>query len=453
MALNKKSKQDLTVGSPLKLIILFAIPMILGNLFQQLYNFVDTMIVGHFLGVDALAGVGATGSINFLIVGFCLGVCSGFAIPVAQMFGARNYVALRKYVANSLYLAAGFSLLITIIVSLLCRNILVMMRTPNEVIDYSYVYILTIFIGIPITMLYNILAGIIRAIGDSTTPLVFLIISTFINVGLDYLFISTFEMGVFGAALATVLSQLISAGLCFVVIVKKFEILHVSGEEWKVDFGFMKKLIGMGLPMGLQYSITAIGSVILQSSVNILGAIAVAAMTSAAKVNMLFMCITDALGASMATYGGQNLGAGKIDRIRQGTRVAVTIGFVYGGLALLAVLFVRKPLINLFIDKPNPEMVDMAALHVLITISSMALLVLVNVLRFLIQGVGFSTFAILAGVAEMIARTVAGIVFIPLFGFVGACVASPFAWLLADAFLVPAYFYVIHKLECTVRTK
>lgn len=447
MTRTKAKDHDLTVGSPFRLIIAFAIPMILGNLFQQLYNFVDTMIVGHFLGVDALAGVGATGSINFLILGFCMGVCAGFAIPVAQMYGAKDYVAMRKYVANALYLSVAFSIVITIVVSILCRQILLWMRTPDNIIEYSYIYILTIFLGIPITFLYNILAGIIRSIGDSKTPLIFLIISTFINVGLDFLFISTFNMGAFGAALATVLSQLVSGIMCIVVVVKKFDILHISGDEWKVNHEYMYKLCVMGLPMGLQYSITAIGSVILQSSVNMLGSVAVAATTAASKVNMLFLCILDALGAAMATYGGQNLGAGRIDRIKKGTLAAVVIGISYSVCAFVAIIFVRVPLIKLFVDKPVPEMVEMAARHVLITTGSLSLLVFVNVLRFLIQGVGFSTFAILAGVFEMIARTVAGLVFIPVFGFLGACVASPFAWLLADCFLIPAFFYVMKKLD------
>lgn len=443
----KSTDLNLTVGSPFRLIIAFAIPMILGNLFQQLYNFVDTMIVGHFLGMNALAGVGATGSINFLILGFCMGMCAGFAIPVAQMYGANDYSRLRRYVANAFYLSIIFSVVITVVVSIFCRRILILMRTPDDVIEYSYAYILTIFIGIPITFLYNILAGVIRSIGDSKTPLIFLVISTFINVGLDYLFIATFDMGVFGAALATIVSQLISGILCIILVVKKFTILHIKGDEWRIDGNCMRKLVHMGLPMGLQYSITAIGSVILQSSVNILGAIAVAATTAASKVNMLFICILDALGASMATYGGQNLGAGKIDRIRKGAFASVVIGVIYSLIAIVVVYFVRRPLINLFVDDPVPEMVDMAALHVFVTTASMSLLVLVNCLRFLIQGVGYSSFAILAGVFEMIARTVAGVVFIPLWGFIGTCVASPFAWLLADMFLVPAYFYVVNRLS------
>lgn len=447
------STRNLTEGSPFRLIVAFAIPMILGNLFQQLYNFVDSMIVGHFLGVEALAGVGATGSICFLILGFCIGVGSGFAIPVAQKFGAEDYVSLRKYFANALYLSMGFSVILTIIVSLLCRRILVWMQTPEDVIEYSYVYILTLFLAIPITFLYNILAGIIRSVGDSKTPLIFLVISTFINVGLDYVFIAIFDMGVFGAALATVISQLISGILCIVVIVKKFEVLHISGAEWNVDSRYMRKLLVMGLPMGLQYSITAIGSVILQSSVNMLGSLAVAAVTAASKVNMLFLCILDALGASMATYGGQNLGAGRIDRVRKGTFAAVILGISYSIVAFVVVIFVRRPLIEMFVDEPNPQMIDMSALHVLITTGSLSLLVFVNVLRFLIQGVGYSSFAILAGVFEMIARTVAGLVFIPIFGFIGSCVASPFAWLLADCFLVPAYFYVVRSLDKKLQSK
>lgn len=445
--MSEKKTRNLTEGSPLKLIIAFSIPMILGNLFQQLYNFVDTMIVGHFLGIDALAGVGATGCINFLIIGFCMGMCSGFAIPVAQMFGAKDYKNLRKFFANSLYLSVIFSVVIATVVSIFCRQILVLMRTPTDVIEYSYTYILTLFIAIPITFLYNILAGVIRAIGDSKTPLIFLIISTFINLGLDILFIAGFDMGVFGAALATVLSQLISGIMCIVVILKKFDVLHISGNEWKFDNRCNRKLIAMGLPMGLQYSITAIGSVILQSSVNMLGPVAVAAMTAASKVNMLFLCVLDALGASMATYGGQNLGAGKIDRIKKGTKSAVFVGITYSIVAFVVVIFVRRPLINLFVDEPNPDMINMAALHVLVTTGCLTLLVFVNNLRFLIQGVGYSSFAILAGVFEMIARTVAGIVFIPAFGFLGACVASPFAWLLADCFLVPAYIFVVKRLE------
>ncbi len=448
--MNRGSK-DLTVGSPIRLIVAFAVPMILGNLLQQLYNFVDMMIVGKFLGVEALAGVGATGCINFLIVGFCLGVCSGFAIPVAQSFGAKDEVTLRKYVANALYLSLLFSVVITVIVSVLCRPILVFLKTPSDVIEYSYIYILTIFIGIPITFLYNILAGFIRSIGDSKTPLVFLIISTFINVLLDLLFIVVFEMGIFGAAFATVLSQLLSGIMCFVVIVKRFPILHVSKDEWKIDRDLMKKLCGMGVPMGLQYSITALGSVALQSSVNSLGSVSVAAMTAGSKVNMLFACILDALGASMATYGGQNLGAGQVGRIRQGVKAAGVIGIVYSVVVFLLLQIIGGPLVSLFLDEPNPEMLAMAQRLILWNSASFVLLVFVNVLRFLIQGIGFPVIAVFAGVFEMVARMIGGFLLVPLLGFEGACVASPLAWVLADLFLFPAYFYAVKQVEKRIK--
>jgi len=443
----EKLERNLTEGSPFKLIVAFAIPMILGNLFQQLYNFVDTMIVGHFLGVDALAGVGATGSINFLIVGGCLGICSGFSIPVSQMYGAKCYTDMRRYIANSIHLSIAFSTVITIVVSVFCRQILTLMHTPENITDFSYVYILTIFIGIPITFFYNILAGIIRAVGDSRTPLICLIVSTFVNVFLDVVFISVFKWGIFGAAFATVLSQLMSGMLCLIVLIKKFPVLHVKGDEWKIRPNYMKKLCAMGLPMGIQYSITAIGSVILQTSVNSLGSIAVASNTTGGKVNLLFMCVLDALGAAIATYGGQNLGAGRVDRIREGVKVAGILGLAYSLFAFVLVCFVRRPLIGLFLEEPDQTLMDMASMYVLVTVGAFSLLVFVNVLRFLIQGVGYSNLALFAGLFEMIARAIAGVVFIPAFGYIGACVASPFAWLLADVFLFPAYFKVVKKLE------
>ena len=446
MSAQKDMTLNLTVGSPFKLIIIFAVPMILGNLLQQLYSFADTMIVGRFLGMNALAGVGDTSSINFLILGFCMGVSAGFAVPVAQCFGAGDEERLKKYFANSLFLSAIISVVLAVTVSLLCRNILEWMNTPEDVIEYAYTYILTIFIGIPVTFLYNILAGAIRSVGDSKTPLVFLIISIFINVGLDFLFIAFFEWGVFGAALATVLAQLISGLLCVAVIVKRFRILHITKADLKPDRKCTRVLCAMGIPMGLQYSITAIGSVILQGSVNNLGPVAVAATTVASKVNMVFISILDALGAAMATYAGQNLGAGRIDRIREGGRASVIIGVIYSAIAFVLAYWLRRPMIDLFVDNPDPEMLDMAAQHVLITTGALSFLVLVNCLRFTIQGVGFSQFAIIAGVLEMVARTAAGLFIIPRFEFLGACVASPLAWILADMFLVPAFFIVLKKL-------
>lgn len=298
----KKQTKDMTTGSPVKLILSFLIPMLFGLLFQQLYNMVDTIIVGKYLGVNALAAVGSTGSINFMIIGFCIGVCSGFAIPVAQKFGEKNEVALRRFVANGGWLSLIFSVTMTAVVCVLCRNILIWMNTPEDIIDGAYSYIIIIFMGIPATYLYNILSGIIRSLGDSTTPLFFLLVSSVMNIILDFFTILVLHMGVAGAAWATVISQGVSGILCLLYMRKKFTILKMQGDEWKPDKNAMVTLCGMGIPMGLQYSITAIGSVILQTAVNSLGSVAVASVTAGSKISMFFCCPFDAMGATMATY-------------------------------------------------------------------------------------------------------------------------------------------------------
>lgn len=310
--------RDMTEGSPMKLIWGFFVPMVFGLLFQQLYNMADTIIVGKCLGVQALAAVGATGSINFMIIGFCLGVCSGFAIPVAQKFGEKNDSALRRFVANSGWLAAIFSVLMTSAVCVLCRDILLWMDTPADIIDGAYRYIFVIFLGIPATYLYNLLSCTIRSLGDSTTPLIFLLFSSVLNVALDFFTILVLDMGVAGAGWATITAQAVSGLLCLLYMRKKFTILKMQGDEWKPRKDYMKILCGMGIPMGLQYSITAIGSVILQTAVNSLGSMAVAAVTAGSKIVIFLCCPFDALGSTIATYGGQNVGAGKLDRIAPG---------------------------------------------------------------------------------------------------------------------------------------
>ncbi len=443
----KDTTKDMTVGSPMKLILGFSIPLLFGFLFQQFYNVVDTVIVGRFLGMEALAGVGATGSVNFMIVGFCMGVCSGFAIPVAHKFGAKDYVGMRQVVANCVWLSIAFASVMTITVCLLCRNILVWMNTPEDIFQNSYSYILIIFMGIPATYLYNILSGIIRSLGDSKTPLVFLTLSSFLNIGLDLMCILVFHMGVAGAAVATVASQLISGILCLFYMIKKFEILHISREEWKINVGHMKMLCSMGIPMGLQYSITAIGSVILQTAVNGLGSLAVASVTAGSKVSMFFCCPFDAMGSTMATYGGQNVGAKNLERVGKGLKDCILLGTIYSMLAFVIMYFFGDNLAALFVDEAGGQMLKNARTFLIINSAFFIPLALVNIIRFLIQGMGFSTFAILAGVFEMAARTLAGLVLVPRFGFIGACFASPLAWIFADIFLIPAYLHVRRKLQ------
>ena len=442
----RSAVKDMTEGSPLKLILGFFIPMLFGLLFQQLYNMVDLIIVGKSLGVSALASVGSTGSINFMIIGFCLGVCSGFAIPVAQKFGEKNEKALRRFVANSGWLTLIFSAVMTTTVCLLCRNILVWMRTPEDIIDGAYSYIFVIFMGIPATYLYNLLSGIIRSLGDSTTPLLFLVFSSVLNVGLDFFTILVLGMGVEGAACATVLSQAVSGVLCLLYMRKKFTILKIQEDEWKPNVAYMKILCGMGIPMGLQYSITAIGSVVLQTAVNTLGSMAVAAVTAGTKISMFFCCAFDALGSTMATYGGQNVGARRLDRVDRGLKVGTLVGCIYAVAAFVILWFFGDVIALLFVDAEETQILQNTKFFLTACSVFYIPLVFVNTVRFMIQGLGYSKLAVLAGVCEMAARSVVGFVFVPMFGYKAACFASPVAWIAADLFLVPAYCHVMKLL-------
>ena len=442
--------KDMTTGSSMKLILGFAVPLLMGMLFQQVYSLVDTIIVGRFLGVNALAAVGATGSINFLIIGFCLGLCNGFALPVAQRFGAKDYDGLRKYVGNSAVLSVIVGGTITVFTVVFCRNILQIMDTPADIIDLSYNYIVVIFAGIPATLLYNILSSHLRSLGDSVTPVAFLILSACLNIGLDLLFIVTFHWGVFGASFATVLSQLVSGVLCLVFIIIRFDILHLKRDDWRLDPAYVRNLLVMGLPMGFQYSITAIGSVILQAAVNSLGSIAVASMTAAGKISMFVVCPFDALGSTMATYGGQNVGAGKLERLAKGLRSAVILGAIYSAVIFVVVYFFGENMIQIFLSPPEENAATVlvwAKEFLVINAAFYFPLALVNIVRFLIQGMGFSGFAVFAGVFEMVARTIVGLFLVPVFGFVAACFASPLAWIFADAFLIPAFFFCRKRLR------
>lgn len=445
--------KDLTTGKPMKLIIEFAVPLLFGFLFQQFYNLVDTIIVGQFLGVGALAAVGATGSINFMIIGFCMGVCNGFAIPMAHKFGAGDYAGLRKVVANSIWLSVIFAVVMTSLVSIFCRPILELMRTPEDIIDWSYQYILIIFLGIPVTYLYNLVSGIIRSMGDSKTPVIFLTMSSVMNIALDLICIRVFHMGVAGAAVATVISQAVSGIACLLYMRGRYEALNMEKEDWKWNGHMAANLCGMGIPMGLQYSITAIGGVILQTSVNALGSAVVAAMTAASKVGMFFCCPFDALGSTMATYGGQNVGAKRLDRVGEGLKSCILLGLVYSVLALVFFIFFGEQLAAIFVNNKETEIIANVCLFLQINGAFYFPLALVNIIRFLIQGMGFSKFAILAGVCEMAARTLVAFALVPIFGFVGACFASPVAWLAADAFLIPAYLSVRKRLEVMFSSK
>ncbi|MCH5263471.1 MAG: MATE family efflux transporter [Lachnospiraceae bacterium] len=438
-------EKDMTKGSPMRLILGFAVPLLFGLIFQQFYSMVDTIIVGKYLGVDALAAVGATGSVNFLIIGFCMGVCSGFAIPVAQEFGARHEENMRRYVANCVWLSVIFALVMTVLVAILCRPILQVMRTPANIIDSSYNYIFIIFLGIPITYLYNMTAAILRSLGDSKTPVIFLVMAAVLNIFLDLLCIIVFQMGVAGAAVATVVSQAVAGICCLIFMHKKFSILHLTRDEWKWNHQFVGKLCGMGIPMGLQYSITAVGSVVLQSAVNGIGSGAVAAVTAGGKLNLMLVCPFDAMGSTMATYGGQNVGAGELERVDQGLKSCVILGIIYALIAAAVIYIAGRYLLLLFLDAGETAILDNAYTFIRTNAAFFIFLALVNIVRFLIQGMGYSKLAVFAGAFEMLARGLMGFALVPMFGFRAVCFANPLAWVFADIFLIPAYIHVRKK--------
>ena len=433
--------KDLTSGQPMRLILGFTLPTLCGVLFQQLYNLVDTMIVGKLLGAQALAAVGSVGSINFLVIGFCMGVCSGFAIPVAQRVGAGDPVGMRRYAANAARLAVVFAVVLALGAGALCRWVLTAMDTPADIFDGAYAYILVIFLGIPTVFLYNLPAGILRSLGDSRTPVYFLALSSGLNIALDLLFILVCRAGVAGAAVATVISQGVSGAACLVYMRKKYPILRPEGEEGRPDAAACRTLCAMGLPMGLQYSVTAVGSIILQSAVNGLGSFCVAAMTAASRVSNLLTCPFDAMGSAMTTYCGQNVGARKLDRLGQGIRACTLLGLIYSAAALVFVLAFSTQCAMLFLDPRETRLdllIGMSRQYLVALTAFFFPLALIYVLRFSIQGMGFSNLAVLAGVMEMAARTVFGRMVVPALGYDAACFASPTAWVCADLFLIPA---------------
>ncbi len=438
--------KDLTEGNPFNLIVSFSLPVLGGNLFQQFYNLVDTVIVGQFLGKEALAAVGATGSVCFLIIGFCIGICSGFTIPVSQKFGAKDFRTMRQYIAGSWFWAIVIAAGMTLLTALATKPLLRLMLTPENIIDQASAYVRIIFLGIPTVFLYNLVSGFIRSVGDSKTPLYFLIFSSCLNIVLDLVFILGCRMGVTGAALATVISQAVAGLACFFYMNNHFEILRLTKDDLTWRPHHFSVLLGNGIPMGLQYSITAIGSVILQTSVNTLGSDAVAAIAAASKISMLFCCMFDALGTTMATWGGQNTGAGKLERLKSGLFHATLIGSVYSIAAFLVLWLWGKQLGMMFVNANETALLSDVQLFLFWNGIFYIPLALVNIVRFLIQGMGFSKLAVLAGVFEMIARAVFGIAFVPVWGYVAAVIANPAAWILADCFLIPAFYSCYRKL-------
>ena len=430
--------RDMTVGNPVKLIISFSIPLLIGNLFQQLYSMVDAVIVGQFLGVDALAAVGTTGPLSFLVLGFVMGMTGGFSVVVAQRFGAGDYDDMRHTVAMSAILSVALTVLMTVLSVAFCWKLLEIMNTAENIIGMAYDYIVVIFGGTFSIVLYNSLSGILRALGDSKTPLYFLILSSLLNVVLDLVFIINFQMGVAGAGYATVLSQLVSGVLCLVYMAKRFPILHFRREDWRFSAETCRHLLKIGSPMAFQFSITAIGVITLQGAVNSFGSSVTAAFTAASKVETLTQQLMATLSTTTATFVGQNLGAGKMDRIREGVRRCRQITDISSLILMVLVYLFWRSFVSLFISGDQPEVFDAARTYLYIVMAFYLPLGWVNIFRNALQGMGEAFVPLLGGVMELLMRVVVATLAVPL-GFWAVCLASPMAWIGADIPLLITY--------------
>ena len=437
---------DMTKGNPVKLILLFSIPLLIGNVFQQFYSMVDTIIVGRFVGVDALAAVGSTGSMVFLVNGFATGLTSGFAVLVSQKFGAKDEKGLRKATASAITLTV-ISVIVATIVSLLgAKPLLKLMNTPENIMGDAYIYVKIIYGGIIATVSYNFIASILRALGDSKTPLYFLIVSSVLNIILDLVFIINFKMGVAGVAYATIISQGVSAILCLIYTYKKFTILRLKKEDFNVKRRYYHKHLKIGIPMALQFSITSIGIMTVQGALNVFGSTVIASYTAASKALQLVMQPAITFGVTMATYCGQNLGAKEYGRIKEGVKECTKISIITSIIAGAVLMFLGKYFVMMFISNPDAEILKYAQQVLDISAIFFIPLGLIFIYRNALQGIGDSFVPMMAGAYELIARALVAFALPKYLGFIGICLADPVAWFAASIPLGITYFRRIRSL-------
>ncbi|MEW1962720.1 MATE family efflux transporter [Microbacterium sp. NPDC077644] len=430
---------SLTTGRPWRVILTFAVPLLIGNIVQQLYQVVDTVVVGRELGVNSLAAVGATGSLLFLLLGFAWGMTSGFAIPTAQAFGAKDAAGVRRSVATGTLLSAAASIVITIGGPLLAEPVLVLMQTPPELLAEATLFTQVSFLGGGATMFFNYLSAIIRAIGDSRTPLVFLTIACALNVVLVILLVGPVGWGVAGAALATVVAQAVSVLLCLEFVRRRMPMLHVRREDWRVTRGDIADHLRLGLPMGFQASIIAIGTLVVQVALNVLGAEAIAAYTAASRVDSLATALLASLGLAVSMYVAQNFGGRRPDRIRSGVVQATWMAIVASLVLGIVLIAFGTHLVRLFVGDGADEVVELAHLMLIINGSTYALLGVLFVLRGALQGLGQAMIPTITGVVELFARVAAAVVLGAVLGFAGVAMSNPLAWVGAVVILIPAY--------------
>lgn len=443
--------ESMTEGAPSRAILKFAIPLILGYLLQQMYLIIDAAIVGRWIGVGALAAVGASSSIMFLIMGFCNGSCAGFSIPIAQAFGAGDYHKMRCYVSNAMRIALVLAIVITLLSCLLCDKILQIVNTPKEIFHDAYIFLFLQFCTIPFTIAYNLLSVQIRALGNSKQPFYFLIASSFLNILLDFIFILLLKMGVEGAGFATFLSQLFASMLCWWFIKHRMKILVPTGDERRFDNKRISILLNNGIPMGLQFSITSVGIIMLQSANNALGTVYIASFTAAIRIKYLFTCVLENIGVAMATYCRQNLGAKKLVRIRTGVKDAMWIMMAYFAITVIIIYPFADKMMEIFVNSSEQEVISNAASLMRISNWFYPSLGILVILRYSIQGLGYSNLSLMSGIMEMIARCGVSLWLVPVFAWIGVCYADPIAWIMADIFLIPAYIWLIKRLKEQLR--
>ena len=437
---------DMTKGSPFKLFIWFSIPLLIGNIFQQLYSMVDTIIVGRFVGVEALAAVGSTNSLLFVLNGIIIGMTSGFSVLVSQKFGAKDFDGVKKAISSNIKLTLIITLIITVLVLVTKDFVLNLMNTPSNIYNDASAYIEVMYAGMIAQVIYNMAAGVLRALGDSKTPLYFLIIASFLNIVLDLIFIINFNMGVAGAALATVISQGVSAILCIIYSYKKFEIVRLKKEDFNVNSDYYKTHLKIGVPMALQFSITGLGIMIVQSALNIFGANTIAAYTSASKVFQLVLQPSITFSITMASFTGQNLGAKNYNRIKEGVTIMTKISIVTSIISGIALVVFGEPFVKIFIENPTPIILKEAQMVLNYSAMFFIPLGLIGVYRNALQGMGESFVAMMAGVYELIARAIVAFTLPSIIGFTGICLADPCAWLAAAIPLGIAYYKKINVL-------
>ncbi len=435
-----KDKTDLTVGNPLQKILLFMLPVLVGNIFQQVYSAADTVIVGRTLGADALAAVGSTNSIHFVIFSLMSGLSSGVTILTAQYIGAGDREKAKRSVAMVYIIGAAMALLCTGLGLLFLRGLFVVLKIPQELYDDAYVYQLICIGGFAGVLLYNMVSSLLRAIGDSTTPLVFLIIASVVNIGLDFLFILAFGLGVAGAAYATILSQTLSGVTCLIYSMKRYELFRLKLSDFRIEGRFLWDHVKTGLPISVQNSITGIGVMFFQSALNGMGPDAIAAYTACSKIDTFTVSPMFAIATALVTFTAQNFGAGKKDRIREGVKVSLIAEGIFS-VVMGAVLIVScKALVSIFVGKEELEVLRLSGIYMTIESCFLWSAAVLFIFRAAVQGIGETRIPMLGGVLELSMRITAAVVVSRIFGFVGISVATPMAWIAAAALNMIYYF-------------